>query len=213
MGTGDNTANTATRTGITTFSPFGVGQVGQILPVHFGNVKATQVSGGIKIDWSNMTELEVVKYNVERSADGRNFSSVGEVNARLNNGGKADYNLIDNNPISGVNYYRIRSLENSGVSKYSIIVKVDLRGGATQLVLYPNPVSDGQLSYQANNLVKGKYTIRIFNNVGQQVYSKALNHPGGSVTEAITLPSLKAGIYNLQLSSVDNNLVKTFVVQ
>jgi hypothetical protein len=50
---------------------------------------------------------------------------------------------------------RLRSLETTGRSKYTIIVKVDIRGGATQLVLYSNPVTDSQLSYQAINLVKG----------------------------------------------------------
>jgi hypothetical protein len=212
-GAGDNTLNTATRTGITTFSPFGVGQVGQILPVNFGTVKAVQQSNTIKVEWNNLTETEVINYSVERSADGRNFVSIGEVNARLNNGGRADYSFIDATPFSGVNYYRIRSLETTGRSKYSIIVKVDIRGGATQLVLYPSPVMGGQLSYQAMNLVKGQYTLRIFNSVGQQVYSQSLNHPGGSVTEAITLPVVKAGVYSLQLISVDNNFVKTFLVQ
>jgi hypothetical protein len=214
VGTGDNTANTATRTAVNTFSPFAVGGlVGAILPVNFGTVKATQQSSSIKVDWSNMTELEVVNYSIERSADGRNFVSIGSVNARLNNGSKADYSFIDANPFAGVNYYRIRSFEASGKIKYSIIVKVDIRGGATQIVLYPNPVRDGQLSYQANNLVKGLYTIRVFNNSGQQVFTKTLNHPGGSVSEAIVLPSLRAGIYSLQLSSDDNKFVKTFVVQ
>jgi len=189
------------------------GLAGTILPVAFANVKATCQSNSIKVEWSNMTELDVVNYVIERSADGRNFLSLATVNATLNNGGKADYSFIDANPFAGINYYRIRSLESSGKSKYSVIVKVDIRSGATVLVLYPNPVTGGQLTYQANNLVKGQYTIRIVNGMGQQVYSKTLNHPGGSVSEGITLHALKAGIYSMQLGSNDNNFVKTFVVQ
>jgi hypothetical protein len=92
-------------------------------------------------------------------------------------------------------------------------VKVDIRGGATVLMLHPNPVTDGQVTYQANNLVKGQYAIKVFNSMGQQVYSKTLNHQGGSVSEAITIPSAKPGIYSMQLISGDNNFVKTFVVQ
>ncbi|MBL7739329.1 MAG: T9SS type A sorting domain-containing protein [Chitinophagaceae bacterium] len=213
-GTGDNTANTATRSAISSFSPFGVGQVGQVLPVNFGTVKATQLSSGsIKVDWSNLTELDVVSYTVERSADGRSFTSIGTVNARLNNGGKADYSLIDANPFNGVNFYRIRSLEVDAKTKYSIIVRVDTRGGATQLVLYPNPVTGGQLSYSAVNLAKGQYALRIFNAAGQLMYNQAISHPGGSVTEAIPMPLVKAGVYTLQLNSADVNLSRTFVVQ
>jgi hypothetical protein len=55
--------------------------------------------------------------------------------------------------------------------------------------------------------------IKVFNSVGQQIYSKALNHPGGSVSEAINILSAKPGVYSLQLISSDNNFVKTFIVQ
>lgn len=81
------------------------------------------------------------------------------------------------------------------------------------LLLYPNPVRDGRLNYQANYLVKGQYTIRVCIKTGQQVFSKLLNRPGGSVNEAIVLPSLRAGIYGLQSSSDDNKFVKPFAVQ
>ena len=186
---------------------------GQALPVHFGNVKATQQSNGIKIEWSNLTELNVISYSIERSDDGRNFTSIGQANARLNNGGKADYSCIDAHPFNGANFYRIKSLETGSLVKYSIIVKVDIRGGSAQLVIYPNPSAGERISYQGLNLAKGKYAVRVFNAIGQQVYTKELNHKGGSVTESIPLPVVKAGMYRLQLSSVDDIFVKTFIVQ
>ena len=206
-------AATVKVTGLTGFSQYGLSNIDGPLPVIFGNVKAAQVSGGVKVDWTNMTETEVVKYSVERSADGRNFVSIGDVNARLNNGDRADYSLLDAAPLTGVNFYRIRSLETTGKTKYSVIVKVDLRGGATQLVLYPVPATNGSISYQANNLAKGQYMVKVFNSMGQQVYSKALNHPGGSVSESVSIPSAMPGVYSLQLISSDNNFVKTFVIQ
>lgn len=210
---GDASSGQVTSRPISTFSPitFGYGPF-SVLPVNLANVKATQQHNSIKVEWSNMTELDIMNYSIERSADGRNFVSLGAVNAKLNNGARADYDFIDANPLAADNYYRIKSLESSGKIKFSIIVKVDIRNGATVLVLYPNPTIDGQLTYQANNLVKGKYTIRIVNSMGQQVYNKTLNHPGGSVSEVITLPPLKAGLYSLQLRSDENKFVKTFVV-
>ncbi|MBL7744956.1 MAG: T9SS type A sorting domain-containing protein, partial [Chitinophagaceae bacterium] len=207
-------AATVKVTGLTGFSQYGLSNIDGPLPVVFGTVKATQQSsGGVKVEWSNLTETDVINYAVERSADGRRFTSIGTVNARLNNGGKADYSLVDGSPFSGVNFYRIKSLEIGAKTKYSIIVRVDTRGGATQLVLYPNPVTGGQLSYSAVNLAKGQYALRIFNAAGQLMYNQAINHPGGSVTEAIPMPLVKAGVYTLQLNSADVNLSRTFVVQ
>ena len=183
------------------------------LPVNLASVKATHQSTGVSLEWSNLTEMDVINYNVERSADGGNFVSVGTINARVNNGSKVDYSFTDINPFTGANYYRIKSMESSGQIKFSTIVKVDIGKGDVLLLLYPNPVIDRHLTYQANNLRKGQYTLRVFNNAGQQVFVKTLNHPGGSVSEALTLPFLRNGLYRLQLSSGDATFMKIFMVQ
>lgn len=203
-----------TLAGYTNFSPFAIAKTSGPLPVSFGTVRAAQQGSAIKIDWSNLTEQDVISYSVEHSLNGRDFTGLTAVAATRNDGGKADYSYLHTTPVRGINYYRIRSAETTGAAKVSIIVKVDTRGGKMDIVIYPNPVTDGTVSLQATDLAKGQYSIRVFAANGQQVYTQALTHAGGSVTESLQLPAtIKAGIYNLVISSGEMKMVKTFMVR
>ena len=211
---GSVTGSVASGTGFTGFSPFIVTNDLAVLPVSFTSVKASQQTGGVKVDWSNLTETDIANYAVERSADGRNFTVIGTATATLNNGGKADYSFFDATAADGVNYYRIHANATNGSNKYSIIVKVNTKGGKTAVTIYPNPVSDGKISLQASSLPKGQYTVRIINAAGQSVMSKQLLHTGGAVTTVVELPAaVKAGMYSLQLIGGEVNLTKTFIVR
>jgi len=199
---------------LSNFSPitFGYGSL-VTLPVGFTNIKAIQQGDAVKIEWSNTSELEVLYYTIGHSADGQNFYSIGSVHPISNDGSRVDYSFIDTHPVQGINYYQVRSFGTGGTLKNSIIVKLEMRGGATVLSIYPSPTRDGQLTYQANDLAKGWYSISVFNSIGQQVYVKCLDHPGGSVSGIIILPVLKFGIYSLQLNGTRDKFVKTFIVQ
>ncbi|MEI2739668.1 MAG: T9SS type A sorting domain-containing protein [Chitinophagaceae bacterium] len=200
---------------LTSFSPFAFGY-GPLstLPVSFTSVKASQQASGIKVEWSNLTETDILNYEIERSADGRSFITIGTASPRSNSGGRADYTYLDLTAADGVNYYRINAKGTNAGSKYSIIVKVNTKGGKTDITVYPNPVSGNQVSFQATALPKGQYTIRVTNATGQQVYNKVLVHNGGAVTEALQLPaSIQTGIYNLQVTSGEIKLTKTFVIR
>lgn len=185
-----------------------------VLPVKFGNVQATQQGSSVKIDWTNLTELDVVNYTIERSANGQPFVALSTVAARINNGSRADYSFFDAAPVNGVNLYRIQSLEVDGKMVYSVIVRVDTRTTKTMLTIYPNPAMASEVSFQATDLQKGNYSLQVYNAAGQQVQNKMFNHFGGFITESLNLPvGTKAGMYYLQIISRDVRLSKTFIVQ
>lgn len=212
---GSSASGQVTSRVLSSFSPFtfGYGALAT-LPVSFGNIRATQQGSGVKIEWSNFTELEVLHYTVERSLNGRDYISISNVTPVLNDGRRADYNIIDAAPVNGINYYRVRSAETNGLVKYSTVVKVDLRGGRTDITLYPNPLNGNNLSLQATGLAKGQYNIKVFNAAGQQVAAQTLNHNGGSITGPVQLPvALKAGLYQFVITSDAMNVTKTFIVQ
>lgn len=190
-----------------------LGAAGAPLPVNFANVKAYSKGTGVQLEWSNMTETDVLNYVVERSSNGVDFTTVANVMAKQNDGGKADYSFYDANP-AAVNYYRIQSLEGNNSKKYSVIVKVDTKAAQTDVVLYPNPVTGSTLSLQATGLEKGQYMLRVMSANGQQVYAKSLAHAGGAVTSSVELPStIKPGMYTLQIAGAITVINKSFIVR
>lgn len=183
------------------------------LPVKFGGLKGYPNNNGIQIEWDVYSEVDVVKYDIERSFDGINFKVAGSVTAK-NQDGHLYYEWFDNSPSSGNNYYRIKNVDIDGKSTYSPIVKISLSKSEAGLTLYPNPVRNNYISIQVSGLQKGDYKIEIFNMGGQQIYNKQFSHRGGSISQVIELPaSIKAGAYNIRFTGTGFNMAKQFLVQ
>jgi hypothetical protein len=185
-----------------------------VLPVQFSNVTAQQINNTIKVNWSNLTEANVANYTVERSADGISFKSIATITAAKNNGSNADYSYVDSLPINGNNFYRIHANELDGKILYTAIVKVIIKNDDTKVSVYPNPVIGNQLTFQVSTLPKGNYSIRVINNIGQQLYNFSVIHKGAAFSITLQLPiGIKTGLYKLQLVGDGINKTGSFVVQ
>lgn len=189
-----------TLTDWTRFSPFAIANVSGPLPVIFSSVKATKKTTGIQIDWTNMTETDVLHYLVERSVNGRSFGTIAVINASGNNGGRADYSYLDATPLAGIHLYRIRAVGLNSKSAYSSILKINTEAATPALTVYPNPVSSASATLQLSNLPAGPYAIRILTAAGQVVTSRSLVHSGGSVNMEIPVNWLSKGLYTIQLT-------------
>jgi hypothetical protein len=173
-----------------------------VLPVNYASVKAYQQNNGIQVDWKVATESNIRNYEVEKSVDGRSFTKAGTVAAKANNNTAASYTWFDATPVSGVNYYRIKAVDNSGAGKISQVVSVKIGGGKSEISMYPNPVTSNSISLQFSNKERGTYVVQLFNNLGQQVYSKSIVHQGGSSSQTLSFGSaVSKGVYQLQVSS------------
>jgi hypothetical protein len=171
------------------------------LPVNFTSVKAVQKNQQVDVEWTVATEANISSYDIEKSVNGRDFSKAANVNARGSNSA-ATYNWIDINAAEGNNFYRIRSISQNGERKYTSIVNVKIGKANGGIVAYPNPIKERTLSLQFNNQPQGTYTLRMFNNIGQQVFSKAVKHLGGSSSQTVQLSSsIARGIYQLQVTN------------
>lgn len=199
-----------------TFSPFTIGTTNSILnplPVSFTDVKAFEKGAGVQIDWSNATESDMSAYVIERSADGINFSVIGQTAPRSNQFDKVSYTYMDAAPLAGTNFYRIKAIELSGKNVYSKALRVDIGRSPKGISLYPNPVRGSVINIGFSGL-KGQYSLNVLNTAGQVVYRQNLNHAGGSMSQSLSLPaSLKAGVYNVLISGDNYKETKMFVIQ
>jgi hypothetical protein len=169
------------------------------LPVTLTNVKAYQQNSGITVEWNTQSESGMQQYEVEKSANGTNFVKVNTTAAK--SGTTNSYNWFDATPFIGANYYRIKAISLNGDIKYSSIVVVRLNTKGTKVTLYPNPVKGSTIQLQLSDLEKGNYSVTLFNQLGQQVMSKTINHNGGSSNQTIEIGNIASGVYELRLSN------------
>jgi len=214
---GDAVKGAVTWNNVSTFSPFSLGSLvwwTNPLTVKFINLQASEENNQVKLDWANVAEINVNKYIVEHSTDGRSFTEINTSSARMNNGDRTDYSSWHLTPSSGVNYYRIKAIEFNGDITYSSIVRVTIDKTNNEFIVYPNPVKGGQVTISATALAPGKYDIIVLNMSGQKIMQTSLNHAGGSISMQVNLPeSIKAGLYSIKISGSEKTLVKTFLVQ
>lgn len=175
-------------------------QLGPV-PVRFTTIAAYRKEKDIMVEWKVDNEANIDHYEIERSHEGRSFIKIGELTATGNNSGQLQkYNWLDKEPFAGDNFYRIRSVETNAEYDYSEVVKVNLSGDGSMIVVYPNPVKDGYVGVSFNEQPEGQYDIKLFGSIGQLIFNQRIIHQGGSERIKFPVgPNLAKGVYNLEI--------------
>lgn len=172
------------------------------LPVTLTSWRAYHSGSSHLLEWKTEDEINIDQYMVERSADGRQFTVIGQVSA-LNSSAPSVYQWPDQQPLPGANFYRLRITESNGTSRYSPVLQ--LRSGANAagaILVYPNPVTSPVITLQLQNKPAGLYVARLYSPSGALLMTTMLQHRGGSSGELLRLPGkLPAGLYQLVVNS------------
>jgi uncharacterized delta-60 repeat protein len=173
------------------------------LPVTLTDFTATLKNNIVALQWQTASEQNLSGFIIERSADGNNFSPIGNVTAKGNSNIKINYAALDQQPLQGINYYRIKIFDTNGKFVYSKIVFVNMKGLFT-LRIFPNPAGN-TLFVQANG-ENEKALFKITDITGHKLkeINVTLNETASIPIDISTLPK---GIYNLVL--LKNNKIQT----
>lgn len=112
------------RTGITSFSPFGVGSTGSPLPLDLLDFYGKKTPNGILLEWVTANERSVQSYTIERSADGNKFETAGNVIAHSAKE-QTTYSYTDPTRISPMVFYRLRINHEGSNATYSKMILLD----------------------------------------------------------------------------------------
>jgi hypothetical protein len=82
--------------------------------------------------------------------------------------------------------------------------------GSSNIMVYPNPVTNGIINVRFDNMPQGNYLIKIVNNLGQTVLSKTINHLQATNIEKLQIN--KKGIYHIEITKPDNTKYTTKVI-
>ncbi len=189
------------KVGMTEFNRFTVGNKGSIiLPVNIISFNAYQEGNKVLLKWTSLNEVDVDHYEVERSANGSQFNTIGKVTAR-NAGTSAAYEFPDGQPYTGDNFYRIKVVDKNGSISFTKIIRISLTGTLPSITVYPNPVSEKRFTLQMNNVEAGTYHIILYSVLGKKVMEQKTDHPGGIASLQIALPfGVTPGTYQLSIS-------------
>jgi len=147
-----------------------------------------------RLNWTTLTEINNKGFAVERSSDGRTFTTTGFVPTKAGGGSstqRINYQFTDAQPYAQT-FYRLKQVDIDGRFSYSNIILI--KSKAAMLSVYPNPASK-TIRIEKSKKIIG---IRIMEITGKMV---KLLLP--SANSNYDISSLAPGVYFFEVSSED----------
>ena len=188
------------------------------LPVVLVSFSATRSGANAQLVWATASEKNNKGFEVQVSADGKSFRTLDFVASQgSNSANKLDYSYTDTEAgKTGIRYYRLHQLDLDGTDTYSPVRVVSFDGDATlasELSIYPNPVTGSEVHLLIQTAEVGTAHLRITDLMGRMVLNQDLATANGSSDTRLTeLANAKSGTYLAQLT-LPSGQVKTIKIQ
>ncbi|MFT3681548.1 MAG: T9SS type A sorting domain-containing protein [Ferruginibacter sp.] len=177
------------------------------LPVEVLNFNAQKQDKKVLLQWQVSNEEGITGFDIERSAGNNRFYFMSYVAANGNDFTASHYNLLDELPFTGMNFYRLKIRSKDGKFKYSKIITVNFNRENIQVTLSPNPAKDFLLIRGGES---GNALVQVFDAMGRKTKEeKIVLMPNAAVP--VDISQLPKGLYNLVLHSTSGNKTILFV--
>jgi len=186
------------------------------LPIELLSFTAHAKEGHVQLNWATASETNNDYFNIERSDDAINFTSINSLGGAGNSSQIINYSEEDNKPLEGTSYYRLKQTDYDGKYSYSNIEAV-LFNNINDFIfnVYPNP-NDGDLfNLQITKNNNSEVLVVVYDMLINEIYSKVMIS-GKNASEVLAIyPSqkLNPGIYLITASSGDKIYKKRLIVK
>lgn len=164
------------------------------LPIEILNFSGREVTGGFLVEWTYLSDKSFSKSELQKSANGKDFVTIN--NKVETNNGVIKGSYLDKDKVRGINYYRLKIVENDGAVKYTSTISHNINS-VNEFKIYPSIFEDG---ISISNLDGGQVSIVItgINGVNYYEDNVLLN---SSEPHYINLENCSAGVYFVKLNS------------
>jgi hypothetical protein len=158
------------------------------------------------LTWVTSAETNNQYFEIERSADGNSFSSLGRIEGAQNSTVDKHYSFKDKEPLY-IGYYRLKQVDTHGNVTYSRIVRIIRPVSATLTAQFENPVHDIlKANLQTNEA--GSALILIVDVTGKTMQAESIQLQKGNNQYHSSLTKLTPGTYYMVVIMDDTR--KTF---
>jgi hypothetical protein len=182
--------------------------VSDLLPLKLESFSAAARAGSVDLKWTASNQINFNHFELERSSDGKSFTTYAIIFPAENAVSTANYDYTDKHPDNSTQfvYYRLKMVDVSGKMTYSQaqIIRLEDDKNAIALVAYPNPAVDQlRLSipagWQGNKAVAQIYTAA-------GIMVKSVQFPTVANTEQLDVTQLSKGLYVVNITCQNKTL-------
>lgn len=196
------------RSGFTNFSDITLISPSVILPVELISFQALAQENSALLTWETVWERANDYFEVQKSTDGKNFFGIGRVQGKGTSQNKNVYQLIDNEPFKGINYYRLKQVDLDGKVNYSKIISLYFSGGEEIFNIFPNPSTDLDISILLSAKAGNRLHIKVIDAAGRNIFAENQVYTG----DKISLKSNKhiaKGIYLVVVQNITTGSIQS----
>ncbi len=177
------------------------------LPVLFTKFEAGCNSNGATVSWSTASESNSNYFELQRSTNGNDWTSVATVKAAGISSSAHTYQLPDF--VGGKSFYRIKQVDVDGHAIYTSIIRTNCEAKAISMVIYPVPARDIlNVVIRSDRSLKTK--LLVVDGTGRTIRRIEASLLNGSNTILVNLKGLSSGEYIIRSSNPDVELIKKF---
>ncbi len=185
---------------------------GNVLPITLNLFDAAlQYSGAVKLNWETAMELNNDFFSIERSSDGKSFTELLTVQGAGTSYQPNRYVAYDEQPMPGINVYRLKQTDYDGNFTYFPLREVDNPVEPVQdftiTNVFPNPFGE-QVMINFHTLAEGMAQVEVVSAAGQAVFRNQVRVTGGQNTMRLNAASWQPGMYLLTIT-MDNQTAAT----
>ena len=175
------------------------------LPARLITFEAIKQTKKVLLQWITENELNADKYIVERSGDGINYLVIGTAPAS-NNNTKNNYSLTDVQPLSGLNFYRLKMTDKDGSFLYSPVRKINFSNASDDITVYPNPVTNATIFIASS--ANASHAV-LFDAAGRTIKLFTLN----GRSNALNVGGIAKGTYQLRIFTQNSVRTERIIIQ
>lgn len=176
--------------------------------------KANISDGQSVLNWTTNANNSTEYFEVQRSLDGNNFTTVARILAQPSGNAVGDYSFREE--ISSFNtpyiFYRLKIKMSVKTIVYSNILRLNLPIQKNEVLIYPNPAKDNiQLALTSDK--KQEMKMMVYDFTGRLVEVKEFSLKQGTNVFSVNINQLKPGAYMVQLMTQSQTINKKLLIQ
>jgi hypothetical protein len=173
--------------------------IGMTLPVSWLSFTVERMNDAALLKWQTASEKNTKLFIVQRSSNGSAWTDLGSLNAVGESKQTTSYSYQDKNPLPGMNYYRIKSVDIDGKTDYSLIKSNRFLKEQKLFSVLNNLSATNRISIQVNK----DANIALYNSYGTVLWIKKFSQG----VQTISFNQNSKGVYWLVAGGSSQKIV------
>ncbi|MEO6818196.1 MAG: lamin tail domain-containing protein [Ginsengibacter sp.] len=145
-----------------------------ILPVVLVSFTATKKNNAVVLDWSTSQEINSKEFVIEKSPDSKTWTDLSVINAKEKSANGNAYTITDYAPFNGLNYYRLKQIDQDGGIQFSLIRSVSFEA-IKAFRIVPNPAT-GIVTLEFSKTNASITNVEVYDLAGKSIYQEATSN-------------------------------------